>query len=112
MAKSMRSKVKRSFRAKKREEGVYAASEAARLQRLNAKLVALTEEEAPKQEEGSEDGDDIAGWCWFACFGLLDPQDVDPGTMELFSSCAPFASASHHGRSLRRSEPSDVQHTR
>ncbi|EIW82245.1 hypothetical protein CONPUDRAFT_103177 [Coniophora puteana RWD-64-598 SS2] len=38
MAKSTRSKVKRSFRAKKREEGVYAATEAARLNRLNAKL--------------------------------------------------------------------------
>ncbi|KIY49573.1 hypothetical protein FISHEDRAFT_65504 [Fistulina hepatica ATCC 64428] len=38
MAKSLRSKVKRSFRAKKRGEGVYAATQAARLQRLNAKL--------------------------------------------------------------------------
>jgi uncharacterized lipoprotein YajG len=40
MAKSTRSKVKRSFRAKKRDEGVYAATEAARLQRLNSKLTA------------------------------------------------------------------------
>ncbi|OJA15309.1 hypothetical protein AZE42_00953 [Rhizopogon vesiculosus] len=40
MAKSTRSKVKRSFRAKKREEGVYAATEAARLNRLNSKLTA------------------------------------------------------------------------
>ncbi|KAF9008689.1 hypothetical protein BDQ17DRAFT_1323263 [Cyathus striatus] len=38
MAKSTRSKVKRSFRHKKREEGVYAATEAARLNRLNTKL--------------------------------------------------------------------------
>ncbi|KAN0139995.1 hypothetical protein V8E53_001891 [Lactarius tabidus] len=42
MAKSTRSKVKRAFRAKKRTEGVYAATEAARLQRLNTKLRALT----------------------------------------------------------------------
>jgi len=42
MAKSTRSKVKRSFRAKKREEGVYAATVAARLNRLNAKLVSIT----------------------------------------------------------------------
>jgi len=42
MAKSTRSKVKRTFRAKKRTEGVYAAVEAARLQRLNAKLRMLT----------------------------------------------------------------------
>ncbi|KAH8113417.1 hypothetical protein DFH11DRAFT_1601923 [Phellopilus nigrolimitatus] len=38
MAKSTRSKVKRSYRAKKREEGVYAAVEAARLERLSSKL--------------------------------------------------------------------------
>jgi len=42
MAKSTRSKVKRAFRAKKRTEGVYASTEAARLHRLNAKLRALT----------------------------------------------------------------------
>ena len=42
MAKSTRSKVKRSFRAKKREEGVYAVTEAARLQRLNLKLRKIT----------------------------------------------------------------------
>jgi hypothetical protein len=40
MAKSTRSKVKRSFRAKKRDEGVYAATESARLHRLNSKLTA------------------------------------------------------------------------
>jgi len=40
MAKSTRSKIKRSFRAKKREEGVYAATEAGRLHRLNSKLTA------------------------------------------------------------------------
>ncbi|KAK7470876.1 hypothetical protein VKT23_002292 [Stygiomarasmius scandens] len=39
MAKSLRSKVKRDFRSKKREAGVYAATEAARLARLNAKLL-------------------------------------------------------------------------
>ncbi|KAI0035585.1 hypothetical protein K488DRAFT_42946 [Vararia minispora EC-137] len=54
MAKSTRSKVKRAFRAKKRTEGVYAATEAARLQRLNAKLVALRAR-SPSTEEVSED---------------------------------------------------------
>ncbi|KAF8845703.1 hypothetical protein BDN67DRAFT_961316 [Paxillus ammoniavirescens] len=43
MAKSIRSKVKRSFRAKKRETGKYAAAEAARLNRLNTKLAAVKE---------------------------------------------------------------------
>ncbi|KAG2370024.1 hypothetical protein BDR07DRAFT_1468190 [Suillus spraguei] len=55
MAKSTRSKVKRSFRAKKREEGVYAATEAARLQRLNSKLTAKVDdgdEESAKPVEG------------------------------------------------------------
>jgi len=41
MAKSTRSKVKRAYRAKKREDGVYAAHEAARLQRLSSKLNAV-----------------------------------------------------------------------
>ncbi|TEB35438.1 hypothetical protein FA13DRAFT_1343299 [Coprinellus micaceus] len=56
MAKSLRSKTKRSFRAKKREEGVYAATHAARLQRLNSKLV----ETAKKDADGEEtmEGDD------------------------------------------------------
>ncbi|KAI9466753.1 hypothetical protein BJY52DRAFT_1201178 [Lactarius psammicola] len=70
MAKSTRSKVKRAFRAKKRTEGVYAAAEAARLQRLNAKLRALTttgvddggqETGNPKEEgEGEEGGGGLA----------------------------------------------------
>ena len=38
MGKSIRSKVKRSFRAKKREHGTYAAAEAARLERITSKL--------------------------------------------------------------------------
>jgi hypothetical protein len=40
MAKSTRSKVKRSFRRVKRETGVYAAKDAARVQRLSNKLKA------------------------------------------------------------------------
>jgi len=42
MAKSTRSKVKRHFRAKKREDGVYAATEAARLNRLHKRLAMVT----------------------------------------------------------------------
>ncbi|KAK0468116.1 uncharacterized protein EV420DRAFT_447305 [Desarmillaria tabescens] len=41
MAKSLRSKTKRDYRSKKREDGIYAATEAARLHRLNAKLMAV-----------------------------------------------------------------------
>ena len=90
MAKSTRSKVKRSHRAKKRETGVYAAVEAARLHRLNAKLVALTTQEMANVDVDDEDGDDgrmadqsgegvsSPGWCWFASLGLLDPDEVTP----------------------------------
>lgn len=78
MAKSLRSKVKRAFRSKKRESGIYAATEAARLDRLNARLLQITKTDAThvakKAEEKTGEGD--SGWCWFACLGLLDPDDV------------------------------------
>ncbi|KIK30527.1 hypothetical protein PISMIDRAFT_638823 [Pisolithus microcarpus 441] len=54
MAKSLRSKVKRAFRAKKRTEGVYAATEAARLNRLNTILAGISKQ----RREGSVAGDD------------------------------------------------------
>ncbi|KAF6762760.1 hypothetical protein DFP72DRAFT_876866 [Ephemerocybe angulata] len=62
MAKSLRSKVKRSFRNKKREEGVYAAVHAARLQRLNSKLIETAKKDvngdvsldAPADEESAD----------------------------------------------------------
>jgi len=82
MAKSTRSKVKRSFRSKKRESGIYAATEAARLQRLNQKLQHAME----KDQDGDQDGDikigstqenpEDPGWYWFARFGMLDPDDI------------------------------------
>lgn len=59
MAKSLRSKTKRAFRAKKRSSGVYAATEAARLNRLNAKL-ATTISEGSKYV-GDGDGEDSEG---------------------------------------------------
>ncbi|KAJ7086674.1 hypothetical protein C8R44DRAFT_820765 [Mycena epipterygia] len=61
MAKSTRSKVKRSFRSKKRETGIYAATEAARLNRLHAKLSSVASKEDPPQmdADGMEDGEDL-----------------------------------------------------
>ncbi|KAI6003840.1 hypothetical protein EDD15DRAFT_2191862 [Pisolithus albus] len=53
MAKSLRSKAKRAFRAKKRTEGVYAATEAARLNRLNTILAGISKQ----RKEGSVAGD-------------------------------------------------------
>ncbi|KAJ7774354.1 hypothetical protein DFH07DRAFT_801146 [Mycena maculata] len=61
MAKSTRSKVKRSFRSKKRETGIYAATEAARLNRLHAKLSTVASRSDPPQldADGMEDDEDL-----------------------------------------------------
>ena len=55
MAKSIRSKVKRAFRAKKRVDGVYAATHAARLQRLHEKIDAIVAAPKPVHDEILED---------------------------------------------------------
>ena len=79
MGKSIRSKSKRSFRAKKREDGVYAAIEAARLQRVSAKLRSV--QEADKDGDvvinEEESGDITPGSFWFLLFCLIEPFDVD-----------------------------------
>ena len=94
MAKSTRSKVKRSFRAKKRTEGVYAATEAARLHRLNMKLRSVVTTSKDEDEEMPAEGDDAAeGEEWmeegragsspfsFAILGLVDPDDITTESM-------------------------------
>lgn len=96
MAKSTRSKVKRAYRSKKRTEGVYHALEAARLQRLSAKLCGLAavpldaaDAEAPAADgeappplsPGAAEDMVMPGWSWFASFGLLDPADVSPALL-------------------------------
>ena len=69
MAKSLRSKSKRAFRAKKREDGIYAATHAARLQRLHAKIDAIVAAPKPDHDENLEDVEDaevqeeMAGEC-------------------------------------------------
>ncbi|KXN87875.1 hypothetical protein AN958_07884 [Leucoagaricus sp. SymC.cos] len=78
MAKSTRSKVKRSFRSKKRESGIYAAAEAARQQRLNLKLhqAMNKDQDGDVKVDAVEENSEETGWCWFAHFGLLDPDDI------------------------------------
>jgi hypothetical protein len=92
MAKSIRSKVKRSFRSNKRESGKYAAAEAARLNRLHAKLAAVKAADRPivapldsdtaedmvaeDHPQGSYDSE-----AFFACLGLLHPWYVTPQNM-------------------------------
>lgn len=61
MAKSIRSKTKRAFRAKKRIDGVYAATHAARLQRLHAKIDAIAAAPKPVRDEVSEDAENAEG---------------------------------------------------
>jgi hypothetical protein len=83
MAKSARSKVKRSFRAKKRETGIYAATEAARLQRLSAKITSLASKDGEGDVRlGDVEGEQLPGWYWFAAFGLMDPSEITLETME------------------------------
>lgn len=97
MAKSMRSKSKRAFRSKKRETGVYAATEAARLHRLNSKLVATV----TKDKDGDislEDakGDDTLGWFPLPIFGLLDQNDITVDSMDKLSQCSLERSNGEH----------------
>ena len=55
MAKSLRSKAKRAFRAKKRIDSVYAVTHAARLERLHAKVDAIAAAPKPVRDEILED---------------------------------------------------------
>lgn len=85
MAKSTRSKVKRHFRAKKRTEGIYAAVEAARLDRLHKKLKAITTKGDEPEEEvvsnfSDEREDQMRGW--YNVLGLIDPGDLSAESMD------------------------------
>ena len=90
MAKSTRSKVKRAFRAKKRDQGVYAATEAARLNRLHQKLrmIASTDVEGDvpveDAEAEAEEGKAMQEGGSYLCFclGMVDHQDITPEVME------------------------------
>jgi len=104
MAKSMRSKVKRTFRSKKREVGIYAATEAARLNRLNAKLVALSTKDkdgdvvVEDADEGEKDGENIEN-----TNGAADQMELDGGAQS--SAKSADARISTHGpRNSRREE--------
>jgi len=96
MAKSIRSKAKRSFRAKKREDGIYAATEAARLQRLTTKLAVVTSKDA--EEEVPQIGkEDMPGWCWFATLGVLDPDDITTESMAALAYMGKGRGGQRHG---------------
>ncbi|CED84139.1 Uncharacterised protein family UPF0642 [Phaffia rhodozyma] len=62
MAKSLRSKAKRSSRRLKREEGTYAVHDAARLQRLNARLLdSNSNKDKIGKETEDKDEEDVVG---------------------------------------------------
>lgn len=99
MAKSLRSKVKRSYRAKKRTEGVYAAADAVRLNRLNAKLSKITQASASLDDEDTEDRLDevesIPGWLMF---GLIDPENINSDSLAYWTRPTIRSTARRGGR--------------
>ncbi|KAJ3506230.1 hypothetical protein NLJ89_g6988 [Agrocybe chaxingu] len=104
MAKSLRSKTKRAFRSKKRESGAYAAAAAARLNRLNAKLIQTTKKDLDGDViVGDAQEEDASGWCWFATFGLMDPNDITLDGLEGLAGgpapWRPYAAWSHYDSS-------------
>jgi len=101
MAKSTRSKIKRHFRAKKREEGVYAATEAARVERLASKMAAIrgtgkedeAVEESAERVEGAEVTDE-----------QLESPPAAAEKMDLDGAAAPKKISTHGPRASRREE--------
>ena len=88
MAKSTRSKVKRSFRKAKRDDSVFAIAHAARLERLSQKLATIARPTAaPKTLEQAEETieeelvEEPEGWHFYALFGLVDPDAITIDTM-------------------------------
>lgn len=120
MGKSTRSKVKRSWRAKKREEGVYAATEAARLHRLHQKLKVITktdaegdlevEDEASNVEELLKTQDGMGGRYCLSFLGLIDHERITSEGMEKLISAkrgASHASQAVKAQVLRSEEDFD-----
>jgi hypothetical protein len=91
MAKSTRSKVKRSFRKAKRDDSIFAVTHAARLGRLSQKLTAIarptlalkTLEQADEaiEEKLVEEAEEAEGWQFYALLGLVDPDVITIDTM-------------------------------
>lgn len=97
MAKSTRSKVKRHYRAKKREEGVYAAVEAARLERLSAKLAVVRNRDRDGDVElDLEEGEDRTPEAVQSGPSNADVMDLDAG--EASADVSSEKKISTHGR--------------
>ena len=74
---------------------MYAAAEAARVNRLHQKLKALAMRDADGDIEVEEvdrfddEGANGAGWFWFAQFGLMDQDDVTSESMSRMQTILP-----------------------
>jgi len=97
MAKSMRSKVIRAFRSKKRESGIYAATEAARLNRLNARLLKITKTDATHVAEGKGKGEGDS-------VGMVDSSKDQTGSMDMDTESQPPRLSTHGPRGSGREE--------
>ncbi|KAH9482623.1 hypothetical protein JR316_0004723 [Psilocybe cubensis] len=101
MAKSLRSKTKRSFRQKKRESGEYAAAAAGRLHRLNSKLLQVTKKDTDggrletEDVEANEDGIPAPE---------LDDSMDQPESMAVDSESSSKRISTHGPRGSRREE--------
>ncbi|KDR83349.1 hypothetical protein GALMADRAFT_634884 [Galerina marginata CBS 339.88] len=98
MAKSLRSKVKRSFRSKKRESGVYAAAEAGRLNRLNTKLIQVQKASDGDVPIGEAEGDEE-----IPAQGPDDSLQDQPDSMSIDTQ-KPHQVSTHGPRGSRREE--------
>jgi len=104
MAKSTRSKVKRHFRAKKREDGVYAVAEAARVNRLHAKLRAKVLAAPEPHDENDEEGEEMQlGENEVPAENAGDAMELDSGAAASSTGTAPRIST-HGPRGSRREE--------
>jgi hypothetical protein len=89
MAKSTRSKTKRSFRRVKREDTIYAVTHAQRLERLSKKLAGIAQTDKTSTENDEDVIQDEAGldmneqgWPMFALLGLVDADGISAFGLE------------------------------
>jgi len=104
MAKSLRSKVKRAFRAKKREEGIYAATHAARLERLHAKINAIVATPKPIHDEVLEDVEADGEVQEEEMADDSRPKAGGPDTMDVDETPKPTKINTHGRRNSRREQ--------
>ncbi|KIJ56542.1 hypothetical protein M422DRAFT_149883 [Sphaerobolus stellatus SS14] len=117
MAKSLRSKTKRSFRRVKRESGVFAVADATRLERLSSKLkskIGTDNDGDVSLEKLEQDGDERVeeqGWWAFALFE--SGMEIDSKNTQKVSTSGPRMSRRESwrlskGMKLQRKNPDKI----